>query len=701
VPVTEREVTIGRGTDCVVVLPSVAVSRKHASIQQGRDGRTVINDEGSANGVKVDGQLISGPTLVDESNRIQISEFALSLETEPVEMPPPRAPPPRGPTAPRPAAQRDGWSPVTAPSPVGTAELERDARAADDVDTDEGLESDTVLEARSGAGAALADCTLQLVGRGGPYDGTVFKLDKPLLGIGRGKENEIALEDPSISRRHAQIRLSVSATRFTVLDLRSSNGTYVDGARVKRAECGETSVVRFGDLAFKVTVERRTAIVPTKKRSTRARLILGGLVVLAVLGGVGVVAYLKRPKPVVHRDKTPEERLREMQAEVQGHVDKGRRHFALHEWSAAVRAFDEALGKDPLNAESRRLRETAMQEVEHEKIYRKGLEFFSLSNRENLIKAKEIFVKVPASSYYHREVRYRIKTIDERVAQDYRIEGVSQCNAKQYERCHASLCKFFGHMPADTVVTNEAYLRTTLQDLEKRFARRKGFEPCRAKRFLDKGSRDTGASDPAVLLEEKYELSEVREVLLLYIEGKLDSALKKLAHLKQNRALRPSLDGIKEVDRQLLIIRGKYVEGISAHRERNVQRAHKEWGVLLAADRALVPEKIESFYRREVTRALADLYYDLGDEQFKAGRFRQTFELWSKGKQVDPRNGRLLNGMLQLEKKSEALIREGRAMAAGGNISDGRAKLSTARDIVEDGRPIRKEALKALAELGD
>jgi hypothetical protein len=68
---------------------------------------------------------------------------------------------------------------------------------------------------------------------------------------------------------------------------------------------------------------------------------------------------------------------------------------------------------------------------------------------------------------------------------------------------------------------------------------------------------------------------------------------------------------------------------------------------------------------------------------------------------VDPRNGRILNGMLQLEKKSEALIREGRAMVAGGNISDGRAKLSVARDIVEEGRPIRKEAVKALAELGE
>ena len=41
--------------------------------------------------------------------------------------------------------------------------------------------------------------------------------------------------------------------------------------------------------------------------------------------------------------------------------------------------LDAALAKDPLNAESRRLRETAVQEAEHEKTYRKGLEFFALT----------------------------------------------------------------------------------------------------------------------------------------------------------------------------------------------------------------------------------------------------------------------------------------------------------------------------------
>jgi pSer/pThr/pTyr-binding forkhead associated (FHA) protein/tetratricopeptide (TPR) repeat protein len=681
VPVTRQEVTIGRATESTIMLPSTAVSRKHAVVYLAEDGGVVINDEGSANGVKVDGRLISGPTLIEERHQIQISEFSLRLETDAVVVP-----------APEPAA----------PARASRETARQPAIHVSESDTDENdVGGDTMLEARSGAGAALAASTLQIVGRGGPFDGTVFKLDKPLMTVGRGTENDITLEDPSISRRHAQIRLSVTADRFTVLDLRSSNGTFLDGQRVKRAEAVEGSVVRFGDLPFRVQREKRQQERQPGGGSRRLRLWVAAGTMLALIGGIGGVAYIKRPKPKPVEVKTPEQLLREIQAEVQRHVDEARRRFNLHEWTLAVQACDEALAKDPLNAESRRLRETALQEMEHEKTYQRGLEFFALGNRENLIKAKEIFVKIPTSSIYQREARYKLKAIDERVADDYRIEGVSLCRAKRYEQCHVALCKFFELMPADIPVAGEGSLRTTIEEVEKRLARQRGFVTCQASRFLDKGGgREPAANDPSVLLEAKYDSVEVREVLLLYVEGKLDMALKKLTLLKQNRAMRPQLATLNEVDRQLLIIRGKYQEGFSALRERKVADAQKEWNQVLAADRALLPEKIESFFRREVTRSLGDLYYDLGDEQVKAGRYRQAYDLWSRGKLVDARNGRILNGLLQLENKAEALIREGRAMVAAGNVGDGRAKLSMARDIVEAGRPIRKEADKALAELG-
>ena len=51
--------------------------------------------------------------------------------------------------------------------------------------------------------------------------------------IGRGAEADLRLDDPGISRRHAEIVLS-DPPRIT--DLGSTNGTFVEGERVGSAE---------------------------------------------------------------------------------------------------------------------------------------------------------------------------------------------------------------------------------------------------------------------------------------------------------------------------------------------------------------------------------------------------------------------------------------------------------------------------------
>jgi hypothetical protein len=559
-------------------------------------------------------------------------------------------------------------------------------------------EFDTVLEAQAGAALQLARSKLQLVGKGGPYHGTVFRLDRALLGVGRTSESDLVLEDPSISRRHAQIRLSIRGDSFTVLDLRSSNGTFLDGQRVKRAECRPGQVVRFGDLAFKVTLEQQQA--PRTRRSPRRRLIIAGSLLVAVAGGVGAVAYWKRSGREKEVVITPEQKLREIQAEVQRSIDEARRRIHQREWTEALVALDMAKSKDPLNAEIPRLRSSALSELEHERTYKQAMEFFALGNRENLIKAREIFEKVPGASVYHREVRYKIKAIDERLAEDYRIEGVSRCDKSYWGECQEALCKFFELMPAEVVVPGEARLRDMLEDAEKRLARRKGFKPCQAHRFLHKGTRVAGGSDVPGLLAEKYQVEELRDVLLAYVDGKVDVALKRLVAVRNDRRLRPHLSSFNEVNRLLLIIKGKYQEGYSAYRERDVARARRDWDLVLSADAALLPVGVESFYRREVTRALGDLYFELGDEQFKAGRHRLAFDMWSKGKGVDARHERILNGLLQLESEAEKLIKSGQRLAAEGQLADARAKLTLAREIIEPGRAKRKEIEKALAELG-
>jgi len=51
-------------------------------------------------------------------------------------------------------------------------------------------------------------------------------------GVGRSQENDIVINDPNVSRRHA--RISRSDNGFVVEDLGSTNGTLLDGAPIDR-----------------------------------------------------------------------------------------------------------------------------------------------------------------------------------------------------------------------------------------------------------------------------------------------------------------------------------------------------------------------------------------------------------------------------------------------------------------------------------
>ena len=70
----------------------------------------------------------------------------------------------------------------------------------------------------------------RLMARTGPVAGNVYPLEAQEIYIGRDLNNDIVINDPEVSRRHA--RLFVQGSSYVIEDLGSTNGSMVNGQRI-------------------------------------------------------------------------------------------------------------------------------------------------------------------------------------------------------------------------------------------------------------------------------------------------------------------------------------------------------------------------------------------------------------------------------------------------------------------------------------
>jgi hypothetical protein len=71
----------------------------------------------------------------------------------------------------------------------------------------------------------------------------------PVTRVGRAEENDVVLDSPLVSRRHA--RIEREGDLYRVIDQGSAYGTYVNDRRVEEAPLRVGDVIRFADRAFR------------------------------------------------------------------------------------------------------------------------------------------------------------------------------------------------------------------------------------------------------------------------------------------------------------------------------------------------------------------------------------------------------------------------------------------------------------------
>lgn len=102
----------------------------------------------------------------------------------------------------------------------------------------------------------------KLIAQKGPSSGTSYLLEQQEIFMGRDLSNDIVVNDPEISRRHA--RLYKQGGNYVIEDLGSTNGTVVNGQKIRGPkQLATQDQITIGQSIAFLFVDERPAAVPS------------------------------------------------------------------------------------------------------------------------------------------------------------------------------------------------------------------------------------------------------------------------------------------------------------------------------------------------------------------------------------------------------------------------------------------------------
>lgn len=120
-----------------------------------------------------------------------------------------------------------------------------------------------------------------LIGMTTPYQGFRFPLRTGKTTVGRRADNDLVLTDGSVSAMHAWV--IEDQGRYRVMNILSTNGTFVNDQRITEVEVKQGDRIRFGGLTFELHTGK--SVKPLNR--VMLQWVVGGIAVIAMLAVLG------------------------------------------------------------------------------------------------------------------------------------------------------------------------------------------------------------------------------------------------------------------------------------------------------------------------------------------------------------------------------------------------------------------------------
>ncbi|NOK17714.1 FHA domain-containing protein [Corallococcus carmarthensis] len=322
VPFVRDEITIGRQEGNTIRLTERNVSRRHARLVR-LNGHVVLEDLGSYNGTRINGERVAGQLPLKEGDLIQIGDYDLALQVEgtanagaptgaiTAKVPASRRPEPepeeeedeRGGPAPRDTMvdgedeAEDGDEPGHTPV---SAEARRNATSIirmDQMEAERPRRVERVPEDEQPRLLVLAP---------NEFKGQEYDCNRTELRIGRTSENDVALDHRSLSRTHAKI-VREETGEWRVIDMQSANGMTVNGESYAQATLAHGDIIEMGHVKLRFVGPGSLAEdIAAQGRSGSKKMWVAAVIAFVSIGAGAAIFVVKGqdllPKPP---DATP------------------------------------------------------------------------------------------------------------------------------------------------------------------------------------------------------------------------------------------------------------------------------------------------------------------------------------------------------------------------------------------------------------
>lgn len=327
VPFVRDEITIGRQEGNTIRLTERNVSRRHARLLRS-NGAVVVEDLGSYNGIRLNGEKVAGRSSVADGDLIQIGDYDLAIQREGQDAPPVHAPQAPGDTlVPHSAARTNGAAhraepvteaslpayeeaePISAeeqvpasmlPTPRSASASSAHAGAGESRRQETSIIRVDQIEAQRNRQAVDLDPedAPRLVVLNTEFAGREFACIRTELKIGRTDDNDINLDHRSLSRTHAKL-IREENGEWRIIDMQSANGLQVNGESYAQATVSHLDTIELGHLKLKFVgagesyryvagKEDRPGGAPEGVAKSKTPFVIGGAAIVAVLAAVGV-----------------------------------------------------------------------------------------------------------------------------------------------------------------------------------------------------------------------------------------------------------------------------------------------------------------------------------------------------------------------------------------------------------------------------